>query len=220
MPFLLRATPRLDLAWKSLRSEVNLIGDRAFGRHTQPDPQRYGTPPRRCLRSSIRVFGCAADDVVVHAIIEHVVLEGDPEQRLRVGTHLGPGDRRADEVPDHLVEARPLPCDRSMPAYGCPEITLRSLAPVPPTRLYEPPHWMSIPVRPLATFAVPAGFKPKMLFWMMFRSLFSWSMRRPVFDAPANTFRSARAGVPKMLSFAPDSIQCTPLPPVALAAAL
>ena len=41
MPFLLRATPRLDLADWSLRSEVNRDGDRAFGRHTRPDPERY-----------------------------------------------------------------------------------------------------------------------------------------------------------------------------------
>ena len=41
MPFLLRATPRLDLAGWTLRSEVNQDGDRAFGRHTRPDPERY-----------------------------------------------------------------------------------------------------------------------------------------------------------------------------------
>lgn len=41
MPFLLRATPRLDLAGWTLRSEVNHHGDRAFERHTRPDPERY-----------------------------------------------------------------------------------------------------------------------------------------------------------------------------------
>ncbi len=41
MPFLLRATSRLDLAGWTLRSEVNHDGDRAFGRHTRPDPERY-----------------------------------------------------------------------------------------------------------------------------------------------------------------------------------
>jgi hypothetical protein len=41
MPFLLRATPRLDLAGWTLRSEVNHDGDRAFERHTRPDPERY-----------------------------------------------------------------------------------------------------------------------------------------------------------------------------------
>src|SRR5215211_4304023 len=46
MPFLLPATPRLDLAGSSLRSEVNLDGDRAFWRHIRPDPQRYETSQR------------------------------------------------------------------------------------------------------------------------------------------------------------------------------
>jgi len=41
MPFLLRATPRLDLTGWTLRSEVNQDGDRAFERHTRPDPERY-----------------------------------------------------------------------------------------------------------------------------------------------------------------------------------
>jgi hypothetical protein len=40
-PFLLRTTPRLDLAGWTLRSEVNHDGDRAFGRHTWPDHERY-----------------------------------------------------------------------------------------------------------------------------------------------------------------------------------
>src|SRR5215212_6919836 len=51
MPFLFRATPRLDLAGWSLRSEVNLDGDRAFWRHTRPDPQRHGTPQHLALQS-------------------------------------------------------------------------------------------------------------------------------------------------------------------------
>src|SRR5215216_4282853 len=51
MPFLLRATQRLDLAGRSLRSEVNLDGDRAFWRHTRPDPQRYETSQRLALKS-------------------------------------------------------------------------------------------------------------------------------------------------------------------------
>jgi hypothetical protein len=55
MPFLLRATPRLDLAGWSLRSEVNLDGDRAFWRHTQPDPQRYESRSAR-PQVSIRAF--------------------------------------------------------------------------------------------------------------------------------------------------------------------
>ncbi len=41
MPFLLRATPRQDLTGWTLRSEVNHHGDRAFERHTRPDPERY-----------------------------------------------------------------------------------------------------------------------------------------------------------------------------------
>jgi putative acetyltransferase len=41
MPFLLRATPRLDLTGWTLRSEVNHHSDRAFERHTRPDPERY-----------------------------------------------------------------------------------------------------------------------------------------------------------------------------------
>ena len=41
LPFLLRATPRLDLTGWSLRSEVNHDSDRAFERHTRPDPERY-----------------------------------------------------------------------------------------------------------------------------------------------------------------------------------
>src|SRR3954471_8019564 len=41
LPFLLRATPRLDLTGWSLRSEVNHHSDRAFERHTRPDPERY-----------------------------------------------------------------------------------------------------------------------------------------------------------------------------------
>src|SRR3954468_19151380 len=43
LPFLLRATPRLDLTGWSLRSEVNHHSDRAFERHTRPDPERYET---------------------------------------------------------------------------------------------------------------------------------------------------------------------------------
>jgi quercetin dioxygenase-like cupin family protein len=43
----------------SLRSQPH--GGRAFTRHTRPDPRRYGTPPRRCLTSSIRAFGRARD---------------------------------------------------------------------------------------------------------------------------------------------------------------
>ena len=38
----------------SLRSQPH--GGRAFTRHTRPDPRRYGTPPRRCLTSSIRAI--------------------------------------------------------------------------------------------------------------------------------------------------------------------
>ena len=41
LPFLLRATPRLDLTGWSLRSEVNLHSARAFERNTRPDPERY-----------------------------------------------------------------------------------------------------------------------------------------------------------------------------------
>ena len=41
LPFLLRATPRLDLTGWSLRSEVNHDSDRALERHTRPDPERY-----------------------------------------------------------------------------------------------------------------------------------------------------------------------------------
>src|SRR4051812_13548515 len=43
LPFLLRATPRLDLTGWSLRSEVNHHSDRAFERHTRADPERYET---------------------------------------------------------------------------------------------------------------------------------------------------------------------------------
>jgi hypothetical protein len=41
MPSLLRATPRLELAGRSLRSEVNRDGDRAPEKYTQPDPECY-----------------------------------------------------------------------------------------------------------------------------------------------------------------------------------
>src|SRR5215212_316297 len=64
MPFLLRATPRLDLAGWSLRSEVNLDGDRACWRHIRPDPQRYETSQRLpsslhqgILRARLLTFG-------------------------------------------------------------------------------------------------------------------------------------------------------------------
>src|SRR3954469_19975290 len=43
LPFLFRATPRLDLTGWSLRSEVDHHSDRAFERHTRPDPERYET---------------------------------------------------------------------------------------------------------------------------------------------------------------------------------
>jgi hypothetical protein len=34
-----------------------IVDTEAFTRHTRPDPRRYGTPPRRCLTSSIRALG-------------------------------------------------------------------------------------------------------------------------------------------------------------------
>src|SRR5262245_25932405 len=61
MPFLLRATPRPDLAEWSLRSKANLTA--AGHSRDTPDQTLDATehPPRRCPTSSIRAL-CARDN--------------------------------------------------------------------------------------------------------------------------------------------------------------
>src|SRR5215211_2801943 len=83
MPFLLRATPRLDLVGWSLRSEVNLDGDRAFWRHIRPDPQRYETSQR--LPSSL-----------------HQGVLRTPQLRPALQVVLGHADRPAGVRRDHV----------------------------------------------------------------------------------------------------------------------
>ena len=75
MPFLLGATPRLDLAGWTLRSEVNHDGDRAFGRHTRPDPERYE------IRNVL-----ASHPPSGHSVRVAKAIDGDPES---LGVPLG-----------------------------------------------------------------------------------------------------------------------------------
>lgn len=85
LPFLLRATPRLDLTGWSLRSEVNHDSDRAFERHTRPDPERYET---RNALAQHHLSGQSAPVTITVVEFVDLLTESCPETVPIVAEHL------------------------------------------------------------------------------------------------------------------------------------